>query len=152
MALWQFSVFLVPPEGIEQIRASSAARVSDIDLPALPRERHDQFIERLQAILPRSASYAELEDYFGNEDEVTLRRERVSWSLLLRVDLRHYGPTSRDKLDRLLQLAEQFGLVALLDDMTTVSPRLEDVEGAARESRAAKFVQDPRSFFEEKGA
>lgn len=147
MAVWQFNVFLVPTTGVEDIRSSQAVRVSDMEaLPALPREHHDRFIDRLQKILPLSASHS-LEDYFGREDSITVRREKVSWSLLLRIDLRHYEAQNREDLSEVLQLAQEFELVALLDDMTVVLPQLDIIEHAARESRAMKYVQDPQAFF-----
>ena len=141
MAVWQFDLFLVPP--------STAIGSFDRDPPSWCRPLPD-FESAFQALLPAGDSWHYDLQTWGEEDGTRidlLRPEPSSREVFVRIDLRAPAGTF---IARLLADADAWQARLFLPEaQVVIEPKSELLAGAIRESSAARFVTDPRAFFDE---
>ena len=141
MALWQYDFYLIP-EHLRKQKEIDSHNIDDFDISINIKENTLKSIENvLHPSNSWSTSIRQYGDIDGTCIELYIKDSNIK-SIQVRLDLTSLTGT---QLDVLIQFAKDNNLNLLLEDSLFDANR-EDIENALKESKAFRFVKDPRSF------
>ena len=156
MATWQFSMHLVPREGLLTVSPDLRAAFSDDDgsdgdLPAWTvTQPPADLVERLSRVLPEVECWDRTTRQFGPADGTTVQ---VSYEdgrvveIFARIDLR-WGEENEviEVLASLAADSDGWWVGGHTKERVPIGQTSHEIRQAIRESDALRFVADPRAF------
>ena len=151
MALWQFSVLLVPRQRLRQVLGGVPAEVPEPVLAstdwwgARPLLAEDRVI--LDSMVPKRSSWAEDILCWGAEDgdriDVVLEDGYVT-EITLGIDVRKISETF---LNNVIALSANWDCVIIGEDFRVIPPTRADLLSAVGTSQAARFLAEGEGLF-----
>jgi hypothetical protein len=158
MAVWQFSMILVPREEVMAICPSLGGAVSEEAFESIQWWSSVQPPEDLPAklalVLPECPHWSRSARQWGQEPGNTIavwyEADRVR-SIYARLDVREWEPILVEFLVDLAVECDGRWLAGDAQHRYLVGPADEDLVRAVKESNAARFVRDPEGFLRQLG-
>ena len=161
MAIWQYSLFIVPKVAddvsrnlLQRFADEMKSEDYDNDSDTLNwwdgYPKRDEFLDSIRSVLPQYRSWSTDIEFFGVEDgnclSVVYEKDRTDLcEVFARLDLRsNYVPY----LMELVRIAREFNLAFISEDVMMLEPEYDAIEEVVNSSANASFVRDPISFIE----
>ena len=150
MATWQFDLFVIPRNRIQQLGCAEKLDADCYD----QHEWWDSSVspqdvsERIDMVLKRGSSWSRDILMWGTEDGNRINlcvKENVISELLVRLDLRDI---SRIVVNEIVRLAADLNCIFCTSDWKLIEPVVGPLVEAIAKSDAARFVAGPAEFLE----
>ena len=152
MALWQFTIRIVPKKTFIETQGSIPSKVSYeefIDLPTWEINKYEaQLSHLLSNYFSKDESQAEFRTSWGKSDETTFllsRDENNIGDLTVRLDLRSL---TQDLLKVVEEVGNLLDAVLVTELGSVIDPKIKIILEEMKASKAFRFVSDPRGFFD----
>jgi hypothetical protein len=153
MAIWQFSVYLIPCSWAEEHEFDSESLFNKDEFSTKSIwdsvQLEDNFQERIERVLPKAESWSDELLLWGDQEKNDIQiwfKERIDEGILVRIDLR------KDPMifiREIVQLAQYLDCAFFFPELRVISESTETkIIEAIRKSAPFKFVKDPYGFIE----
>ena len=153
MAIWQFSVYLIPNSWAEEHEFYSESLFNKDGFSTKSIwdsvQLEDNFQERIERVLPKAESWSDELLLWGDQEKNDIQiwfKERIDEGILVRIDLR------KDPMifiREIVQLAQDLDCAFFFPELRVISDSTETkIVEAIRKSAPFKFVKDPSGFLE----
>ena len=149
MALWQFSLYLLPISAVQSPDGSLPLTLTtDVDDVQWPEPTLDvrNIAGAFDDLLPRHVGWSEHQTAWGTPDESCIdlwKEPGESPFIEVRLDLR---TVQRDFVERLVHTVARFDMIFVDNQGRLIAANVPEVGRAISESDALRFLRDPRGF------
>lgn len=152
MALWQFSLHLIPKPKVlnvfKQIPTILPMDVFDSIEWWENLSLTDNHKSEITHILPKQISWSSNLELWGDADSNCIRISNYGGcigSVFIRIDMREFD---FNLLNKIVDLAKYFNCLILTEEQQLLEPSIEFFLPAIEKSKAYSFVQDPHKYFQ----